>query len=132
MHIGPLPAPETLAGYGIIDKSFPDRMLTMTEKNSEHRRQMDLKNLDYKMLELNYSFKEARLGQIFAITGLIFFISSGVLLLFLEKKIFGSLFSLSAFGMIVFAFLRKSSRKTKPHKGNEEVRDLDFPSREND
>lgn len=32
--IGPLPAPEVLAGYGYIDESFPNRIVTMAEENA--------------------------------------------------------------------------------------------------
>jgi uncharacterized membrane protein len=41
MHRGPLPAPETLAEYGDIDASFPERIVSAFEKQSEHRQDME-------------------------------------------------------------------------------------------
>ncbi|MBB3173523.1 putative membrane protein [Endobacter medicaginis] len=38
IHSGPLPDPMTLAGYGAIDPSFPDRIMTMAERNAEAER----------------------------------------------------------------------------------------------
>ncbi|RII41912.1 DUF2335 domain-containing protein [Galactobacter valiniphilus] len=34
-HEGPLPAPHTLAGYGHIDSSFPERIMRMAETQVE-------------------------------------------------------------------------------------------------
>lgn len=34
-HIGPLPPPEVLQGYGVIDLSFPARIVDMAEQNAE-------------------------------------------------------------------------------------------------
>lgn len=46
MHRGPLPDPETLAGYGQIDPSFPERIVKSFERQSEHRQEMERKLLD--------------------------------------------------------------------------------------
>lgn len=37
MHVGPLPDPETMALYGEIDSTYPDRIMRMAEKNLEAR-----------------------------------------------------------------------------------------------
>jgi len=57
LHRGPLPDPETLAGYGAIDPSFPERIVRSFERQSEHRQDME-------RLLLDGSERRASRGQI--------------------------------------------------------------------
>lgn len=41
MHMGPLPSPETLEMYNKIDPSFAERIVSMAEKQSSHRQELE-------------------------------------------------------------------------------------------
>ncbi|QNT79283.1 DUF2335 domain-containing protein [Entomobacter blattae] len=43
---GPIPPPEIMAGYGKINKSFPDRIMKMAERNREDRIELYKKDLE--------------------------------------------------------------------------------------
>lgn len=38
MHIGPIPPPQLLVGYGQVDASFPNRIMVMAEQNAQTER----------------------------------------------------------------------------------------------
>jgi uncharacterized membrane protein len=44
-HSGPLPDPETLHKYDLIKKGFAERIFNLAEKNSEHRKSMEMENM---------------------------------------------------------------------------------------
>src|SRR3989304_933507 len=54
---GPIPPPSTLAQYEQIKPGFAERIISMAEKQSDHRRELESK-------ALKYSVSEVRLGQI--------------------------------------------------------------------
>lgn len=75
MHIGPVPPPQVLIGYGQIDRSFPDRIVKMAEENARTER------------------KTAERAQTF------------VLAERLVARIFGLLFALGAIGISAYLAL---------------------------
>ena len=46
-YAGPIPDPETLQKYEIIEPGFAGRILAMTEKEINHRHSTDLKTINY-------------------------------------------------------------------------------------
>ncbi len=50
-HVGPLPPPAMLAAFGQIDPSFPDRIVTMAEKNAEAERSSAVKAQTYQFYD---------------------------------------------------------------------------------
>lgn len=58
-HTGPIPDPETLEGYNLIIPNGADRIMTMAEKQSEHRMKLETKLITGQQNQSN-------LGQILA------------------------------------------------------------------
>ena len=56
IHSGPLPDPLTLAGYGEIDPGFPDRIMTMAERNAAAER-------DQRALAMRFTAASEREGR---------------------------------------------------------------------
>ena len=79
---GPLPHPDVLKGYAEVDPSFPDRVIGLTENQSQHRQ-----NIENIVVEAN--IKNQRRGSIFAfILGLVAIVGAFVLL-FTGKSVTG-------------------------------------------
>jgi uncharacterized membrane protein len=68
---GPIPSSEEMAGYKLVDERFPDRIMTMSEKNQtqRHKREND---------ELRFPFLLARTGQYSGIGFTFLFYCTGV------------------------------------------------------
>lgn len=82
LFTGPLPHPDILKGYEEVDESFPDRIFKLTEKDQEHR--SDLEN--YVVRE---NFKLNNLGMWFALTIVILSMLAGTFLLYNNKDVAG-------------------------------------------
>ena len=101
-HKGPLPHPSILRGYQQIDPTYPDRILTEFDKNSDYVRRCEEKALDAQIAE-------HRLGQWMA------FIMSMVLLGIMALSIyegnttFAGVSGVAFFGMLISSFLRKNN-----------------------
>lgn len=44
---GPIPDPQTLSQYGVIDPSFPNRIVKMTEDQASHRQKMERRQINH-------------------------------------------------------------------------------------
>ena len=106
---GPLPHPSILQGYENCMPGAADRILRMTENESEHRRSIE-------KLVITSDFAEARRGQYCATA-----ITLGALLVAaysfqLGHEIIGSLFGAGSIASIILALLKV---KTVQHEANQ-------------
>jgi uncharacterized membrane protein len=74
-HRGPVPSPETFAKYEQILPGAADRLLTMAEKEGDHRRALELKQTDAAIATM-------KRGQIFGVSAFFVCLGAGVLMLF--------------------------------------------------
>ena len=65
---GPIPPPESLAHYGQVDPTMPNRILALAEREAENRHNVERKALDANITFNHKKFNERRLGQIFGLT----------------------------------------------------------------
>lgn len=60
LFAGPLPHPDTLMGYKEIDNTFPDRIMSMAEKDADHHRKMEeriiIENFNSNKRGMNFGF----------------------------------------------------------------------------
>ena len=64
---GPIPDPDTLAGYEQIMPGLADRIVTMAEQQGEHRRQLEHQRITAQIADGRASRNEARIGQVFGL-----------------------------------------------------------------
>lgn len=65
---GPIPLPETLEQYNRILPSAADRIISMAEREQEHRHKMQEKLVDSQVLDKKQERTEKRLEQVFGLT----------------------------------------------------------------
>ena len=82
LFAGPLPHPDTLMGYKEIDSSFPDRIMSMAEKDAEHHRKME----EHIIIE---NFNSNKIGMIFGFLISITAIGLGAWLISIDKDAYG-------------------------------------------
>lgn len=68
LHSGPLPHPELLQQYEQVQPGFAERIVSMTEKEGEHRR-------DINRTFVRRSFNAARLGMWFGLSSVLAVVS---------------------------------------------------------
>ncbi len=69
---GPIPHPGLLAKYEELQTGLAERIITMAEEQSKHRREMEARQLDANIKHLDNHDKSISKGQLFAfILGLI-------------------------------------------------------------
>ena len=92
-YTGPIPHPSTLAGYEKICKGAADRIITMAEKQLEHRIQMEKLQLEeeYKLHQQQFEqYKKFNdRGQIFGFILFLIFILGSFSLLYSGKFVIG-------------------------------------------
>ena len=64
---GPIPHPTILAGYEQLLPGATERIITMAEKETEHRQAMEKKALNAEIEGLSNEAKDTKRGQIFAL-----------------------------------------------------------------
>lgn len=89
-HQGPLPAPETLAGYEQTLAGLADRIVRMAEQESAHRRDMESRFLDAQINDGKLYRRIEMRGQIWAGVISIVGLGSGSLLTYLGHPNFGT------------------------------------------
>lgn len=99
-HSGPLPDPETLAGYDHLIPEGADRIMKMAENQQEHRMKIEKKAIG------RNSF-QSQLGQVFAFIITVLGFGCGTWLIYHDKQIAGSILFGSTLASIVYAFLKK-------------------------
>lgn len=79
-YIGPLPPPAIMQGFGDVDPSFPERIMTEFEKNSEHAREQEVKALQAQI-------QETKRGQYMAMAVIIIGLAGTFALAYLDKNV---------------------------------------------
>lgn len=106
---GPIPPPESLAGY---EKTLPgsaDRILKMAEKQSEHRQAMEKREIE---VEARDSLMGIILAFILGVGSLVVAFTIIIILPQSAGALAAAIFGAAGFGSIITAFL-KSTRKNK-------------------
>jgi uncharacterized membrane protein len=98
-YVGPIPSASEMAKYAGIDPSFPDRILTMAEKQSAHRQKVEQTLADA------YARNSSRGVNYAFILSLIMLLIGGYCIICLDKDIFGAIFGVTGIGSIVGAFI---------------------------
>lgn len=106
MYSGPIPPPDIMNQYRLIDESIPERIMTEFEKNSDHIRERD-------MLIVEQDYKLKRNGQLFA-----FFLAVVVLFvvfysLYLGNTTFAGFSGIAFLGLMATSFLKITTNKNK-------------------
>lgn len=116
------PSPEELKALAEVNPNYPDRILTNFEKNSEHKRNLENKEIELK----NKRENTTRLGILAPVLIILFITLLIALVNTWQSAIFGAVF-LSLSGLIprIFSYLRnlketKHSPKVSSHHENEE------------
>lgn len=65
-HTGPLPHPSVLSEYDRIHPGFAERIMSLAEKESEHRHNLEKQSIEVEMEDHRQQNIEIRIGQIFA------------------------------------------------------------------
>lgn len=111
---GPLPHPDVLKGYAEVDPSFPDRVIALTENQSQHRQ-----NIENKVVDAN--IKSQTRGSFFAfILGLVIIIGAFALL-YTGKSVEGMTSLVIAVGTLAASFIygKKGEMKEVRRKDEE-------------
>lgn len=77
---GPLPPPNVLSGYEDVLPGAADRIISMAEKQSEHRQELERLGTAASIDAMKRQFQEARCGQICAVIVALALIGGGVYL----------------------------------------------------
>jgi uncharacterized membrane protein len=109
VHLGPIPDPATLAGYGAIQPDFPERILKMAEGEAAHRR-----GIDNKLVEGRLRI-ESR-GQAYALVIALFGIGAGATAVLLGHDVAGATLGGVSLVSIVGAFIHGNRRTTAEPK----------------
>lgn len=109
-YSGPLPHPDMMRGYEELLPGSADRILTMAEKEEDHRHEME-KNF------LEMEFRDSLLGILFAFILSAGFLLSGVLIIFLVEgvaaTVAGTIFGTSGFAGVVISMIKYTRRNVK-------------------
>lgn len=81
-HSGPLPSPRTLHGYKLVNSTFPDRIMKMTEEQSAHRQKNESR------MVMNGTRNEF-LGMLLAFIIVMTAIIGGIFLIYTGKDLSG-------------------------------------------
>jgi uncharacterized membrane protein len=110
---GPIPPPEVLKGYNDIIENGAERILTMAEKQSTHRMQLE----NHAIRE---ELKQSRLGQVFGfILGIVGFGLATFLALYGHETIAGIFGTTTIIGLVtVFVLGKKSQHNDLEEKQN--------------
>ncbi len=105
-YSAPIPHPAIMKGYAEVDASFPDRIISEFEKNSEHFRNQEKTGLDAKV-------DEVRRAQWMAFCISIIILGIVIISLYLGNTIFAGASGLTFLAFIVNSFLGYADLKRK-------------------
>lgn len=120
----PYPTPEDLREYEAVHPGFTDRILTLTEKETQHR-------IELERLQDNSSVELAKRGQIFAFVVVMTLVVGGIAAILSGHSIVGFAGLVLAAATLAGAFVapaiaaRRSSRRGEDLGANEVDRQLD-------
>lgn len=110
---GPIPPPEVLAKYDELKSGLAERIVIMAEKQGDHRRSLEAKNLDAQVNHTKARDLEAKLGQFFAFILALFTILVGAYLVINNYQISGTIFGGMGLASIVLAFIYGTKKENK-------------------
>ncbi len=64
-YSGPIPSPELLQQFNLVEPGLANRIVAMTEMEGDHRRAMEMKSLDAEIALKHRGFDQVRRGQFF-------------------------------------------------------------------
>lgn len=112
---GPIPPPKIIKGYEEVLPGAADRILTMAEKQSNHRQEME-------KIMIKSEARDSLLGILFAFALGIGCIIAAVVIVFMVPEgggaLAGSIFGVTGICSIIATFI-KSTRSNKNTAGNE-------------
>jgi uncharacterized membrane protein len=108
-YSGVLPPPEALQKYEHLLKGTAERLLTLAEKEAEHRRELTAQGM--KRYYFSYN-----LGQIFGFTISLSFIVSATICILKEENITGLLLGLGGLSGIISSLIWGYKRKSNSGK----------------
>lgn len=110
---GPLPPPEMLGAYERIHPGLAERLVSMAEKNAEHRR-------DVERTAVTGSLSLQRLGTWLSFALALIFIVAGVVLVLADKQIAGTGSLAAAVLGVAVALIRRRRRPAQEHAASGE------------
>ncbi len=90
-YSGPIPPPAHLEEYNNIHPGLADRLMTLAEKDAEHVREVQKKQIDQNDYKLKKEALITMISSCFAFSLLALFLICGTLLVFLNKALGGYL-----------------------------------------
>jgi uncharacterized membrane protein len=117
---GPLPPPEVLEKYGDINKSFPERIIKMAEKEQKNRHLNNKKELELLRYRLETERKDILRGQMFGfIIGLSVVIGGVLCAIFVNPWIGGAIATTGVASLVSVFIIGRSGQKDKTPKKKE-------------
>lgn len=110
---GPLPPPITLEQYNRILPDAANRIISMAEREQEHRHKMQEKLVDAQIIDKQQQRAERRLGQIFGFSIGVVVIVAGSATTVLGHPVVGGLFGSSGVIGLVFVFVYSRREQQK-------------------
>lgn len=105
-HSGPLPDPETLVQYNSIIPNGADRIMTMAEKQQDHR-------IDIEKAVITSQNRQSQLGQIFGLVIGLFGIVCGTFLAYKGETVVGSIIAGGTVVSLVSVFVIGKRKQKK-------------------
>lgn len=105
-YSAPLPEASQFAGYNDVLPGAADRILTMAEKQAQHRQELERRAIKGEQIQ---SFLGLILGFIIAITGLI----GSIYLIFKGQSVTGTILAGSVLVSLVYTFVYGSKQRQK-------------------
>lgn len=102
--VGPTPPPQAMADFDRIHPGFADRIMSMTERQQEHRHHCE-------KLVLTSDSRTERIGQVFAFLTVVVFAAAGVWVASLGHPWPGAVLGGGGLASIVTVFIRGKKRQ---------------------
>ncbi|WP_156891732.1 hypothetical protein [Maridesulfovibrio zosterae] len=118
-YCGPLPTPKMLKEYGDVVKGLPEALTTSFIKESEHRREMELKEHELEKIYVHASINDSHRGSWFGFLLCAGAIAGGVYAAVSGAQIAGGLIGCSGMAGLVIAF--KSGINISPNSNSPET-----------
>ena len=112
---GPIPSPEELKKYSDIKPELVDKICQMAESAQQHKQSLQMKREEYNAVADKRQSRIIGRGQIFCFVLLMLMLCIGVALLYVEKTIWGSIFSLVSIGSMVALYIKGEFLSRRHH-----------------
>jgi len=108
-YCGPLPPPEILEKFELVQPGFADRIMSLAEKQAEHRQTQENKIS-------SSNIRNELIGMIFAFLLAAGVLGGGMFLLFQGKNISGLITITGSLASLVYVFIRGRKEQRKERK----------------